>query len=336
MNKRGFITSGIIGKAFPVIAFAALMLMGCGPRRAPAAQSTRSFPRVEIPSLYTDSDSRTLWLANHYWDKYLDTANTAWAADSLNGIIPLTLEQEIGTYSALLEAIPVQDGKVAVERYYSQLEAFALANPTSAVFREMIRLTRNYLNDPNSPVRNDDLYQSFAKGLAGCPFLPATERARYDWEAGMLDLNRVGSKAADLAYIDIKGKRGTLYGVEAEYTVLVFGNPDCTACLELMKHISSVPQAQVMLNLGSLKVLDIYIDDDVAGWLAKADTYPSAWINGYDCEKAINDRHLYHVRAIPSIYLLDRDKTVILKDAPEGRLLSFLHGLAATRTSSQP
>ena len=36
---------------------------------------------------------------------------------------------------------------------------------------------------------------------------------------------------------------------------------------------------------------------------------------------------LYNVRAIPSLYILDKDKRVIMKDAPETKVLAFLKWL---------
>ena len=39
--------------------------------------------------------------------------------------------------------------------------------------------------------------------------------------------------------------------------------------------------------------------------------------------KAETDKS-YHIRAIPSMYLLDADKTVLLKDAPVERILRAL------------
>ncbi len=33
---------------------------------------------------------------------------------------------------------------------------------------------------------------------------------------------------------------------------------------------------------------------------------------------------MYHISAIPSIYILDRDKTIILKDTPEEVLIEYL------------
>lgn len=300
----------------------ALLLLGCGPRRAPAEPSSRAFPRTEVPALYSDGGERAIWLAEHYWDKYLDTTVLSWAADSLNGVLPVDLEKEVGTYTTLLGMLPAESGKVAVGRCFGQFEAYGLANPSSAVFREGVRLLSSYLGDPNSPVRSDDLYQVLAARLTESQLVSEAERGRYAWEAAKFNLNHTGSKAADFPYIDLSGRRGTLYGVSAEYLVLIFGNPDCNACRELMEQMSSIPAVVDMQASGRLRVMDIYIDEDVALWRSKGDTYPSAWINGYDCDGAASAN--YHIRAIPSIYLLDREKTVLLKDAPTDRLLQFL------------
>ena len=53
--------------------------------------------------------------------------------------------------------------------------------------------------------------------------------------------------------------------------------------------------------------------------------YPATWYNGFDPDFIIRADLLYNVRAIPSLYLLDKDKTVILKDAVTGRVLEFLY-----------
>jgi len=330
MHKSGFVISSVVFVISSVVEkslFAlllVLLLWGCGPRRGATGPSSRSFPRVDVPSLYTDADARLQWTAKHYWDKYLDVHVSTWAADSLNGVLPEELEREMGTYTTLLGMLPVPEGKVAVERYYSSLEDFAVAFPQTAVFRNLVRLTEDYLKDPNSPVRNDDLYQSFAKCLSESALTPRELAERYAWEARVFDLNRVGSKAADFNFIDTKGRRSSLYKTQAEFLVLIFGNPDCTACRELMENMSAIPSVVELQRGGRLKVMDIYIDEDVPAWRAKADTYPSTWINGYDCDGVIRANLIYHVRAIPSIYLLDASKTVLLKDAPEDRLLDYL------------
>ena len=49
--------------------------------------------------------------------------------------------------------------------------------------------------------------------------------------------------------------------------------------------------------------------------------------NGFDPDFVIRTEDLYDVRAIPSLYLLDADKTVIMKDAPENRVFRYLASL---------
>lgn len=75
------------------------------------------------------------------------------------------------------------------------------------------------------------------------------------------------------------GRSRTLYGVKADLLLLVFGNPDCHACKE------HIPQCH------------------------------ASWINGYDPDFVIRTDLVYDVRAVPSLYLLSADKTVLLKDA---------------------
>jgi hypothetical protein len=55
--------------------------------------------------------------------------------------------------------------------------------------------------------------------------------------------------------------------------------------------------------------------------------YPDSWHNGFDPDLAIRNENLYNVRAIPSLYLLDDEKRVILKDAPESKMMSYLINL---------
>ena len=55
------------------------------------------------------------------------------------------------------------------------------------------------------------------------------------------------------------------------------------------------------------------------------------WIDAYDAEQTILNQNLYDLKAIPTLYLLDKDKKVLLKDASVGQIEVYLHGLAAAR-----
>ena len=78
---------------------------------------------------------------------------------------------------------------------------------------------------------------------------------------------------------------------------------------------------------GTMKVLNIYIDEDLEAWRSYMPIYPENWYNGFDPDLVIRGEELYSVRAIPSLYLLDKEKRVILKDAPENKMMYYLVNL---------
>jgi hypothetical protein len=184
----------------------------------------------------------------------------------------------------------------------------------------MVALTTRYLYDPNSPVRSEDLYLPFVRALAESELIDPDYRERYAWDARNCALNQTGSVAADFTFIDTSGKRRTLHSIKAEKLLLIFGNPDCQACKEIVETLESVPQLEQLISSGTLKVIDIYIDEDIELWKSKSASYPAKWINGYDPNYVIRGDLIYNIRAVPSVYLLDADKRVVLKDCPTERI----------------
>ena len=79
-----------------------------------------------------------------------------------------------------------------------------------------------------------------------------------------------------------------------------------------------------MVSVGKVKVLSMYIDEDLKGWSENRNKFPQEWIYAYDHNMILRDNNIYGLRAIPSMYLLDKEKRVILKDAPVGKVISYL------------
>ena len=310
---------------------AVTLLCACGPRSGKTGSDTparRDFPAVEVPSMYTDPLERAGYAAGHFWDRFTDTAKV-YACDSatVNGVPLETLEPQMGLFATLLGELPAEAGSKAVIRLYDRADAFERKYPDSNVFEELSRLTRHYLYDPNSPVRNEDLYYYFVDRLGRSDLIDNGYRMGYEWDARMCRLNRVGTPAADFSFTDTRGRVRTLYGIKADHTVLIFGNPGCKACMEIMEAMESTPEVAELISAGRLQVVDVYIDQEIDDWKAHIPEYPATWINGYDHNYAIRTDLIYNVRGIPSIYLLDQDKTVLLKDAPEDRVLTALANL---------
>ena len=311
--------------------FALFVLCACGPRGGKAvsdAPARRDFPSVEIPTLYSDPLERASYATAHFWDRFADTTK-AYTCDSVtvNGVPMASVESQMGLFVSLLGELPMDEGAKAVVRLYDKADAFARKYPDSNVFDELGRLARHYLYDPNSPVRNEDLYYYFVDRLSKSDLVDEGYRMGYAWDAQKCSLNRVGTPATDFSFTDTRGRVRTLYGVYAEHTVLIFGNPGCKACREIMQDMESTPEVAALIESGRLKVVDVYIDQDIDDWKAHIPEYPASWINGYDQDYTIRTDVIYNVRGIPSIYLLDAEKTVLLKDTTPERLLTALANL---------
>lgn len=184
----------------------------------------------------------------------------------------------------------------------------------STAIRQLVDFLTPPLSDPNSQVRNEELYIPVLEAVIASPFYDTTEKVRPRYQLDMAMKNRVGQPAADFEYTLANGKRGTLYGVEAPFTLVYINNPDCHACEEILDLLSASRVVFNQLESGKLKIVAIYPDEDLAAWRKHLPDVPAQWINGYDAGLAMRKQELYDLQAIPSLYLLDKDKKVLLKD----------------------
>ncbi|PXV58865.1 thioredoxin-like protein [Dysgonomonas alginatilytica] len=130
----------------------------------------------------------------------------------------------------------------------------------------------------------------------------------------MMLKNRIGEQATDFSYTLASGKTGTLHQVKSDYSLLLFYNPDCHACEETIAGIKASPILSQLIQSKTLTILSFYPDADIAIWKKHLIDIPKDWINGYDKELAVQNKRLYDLKAIPSLYLLDKNKNVLLKD----------------------
>jgi thiol-disulfide isomerase/thioredoxin len=192
-------------------------------------------------------------------------------------------------------------------------------------FLYFTEMADKYLYEPNSPVRNEELYIPVLETMIQTNLLSDTEKMLPKHRLKNAYKNRVNTKAVDFQYADRAGKTGSLYRIEAEYLLLFFNEPGCPSCKETIGSIRQSPVMNVFASEGRLKVLSIYTGKEVDEWKAHYGNYPSGWTNGYDRLQTIET--LYDLRAIPTLYLLDRNKTVLLKDANFVAIENYLNRL---------
>lgn len=306
---------------------AVLIVAGCGQRKAEQFQAL-PFPDVLPPAMMEDPQDRAEYMAQNMWNSLTDPLRT-YPCDSLlvSGVRRTDVEQKFANWTQVLGMSSRPVAEKSVSRLYDRALACEKKDTSSNVFETFASLVDKYLFDPNSPLRDEDLYGAYASRLAAYEGYTEVQKEKYARDARLCALNKVGTKAADFRFADRRGKIRTLYGVVAPYTLLFFSNPGCEACMSIINVLKEDPQISGMISSGRLKVLNIYIDEDLDAWRSYMPIYPDEWYNGFDPDFVIRNETLYNVRAIPSLYLLDSDKTVLLKDAPENRMFEYLYGL---------
>ena len=298
---------------FACIAFA---VVSCGPKKKSAqAPQKREFPQVVVPAMLGGEEERMDYVAEHFWDAFV---KGDFPTDSLYiaGVANEDLERQMGIFATIAEMLPSPEK--AMTAFFDNISS------VPAVFGPMTDLAARYFYDPNSPLRSEECWLPMASRLSQSPLVDESARGRYAWQARMCSLNRPGTVAADFQFTDISGRRRSLHSIKADMLLLIFGNPDCTACKELLETMNAYQEFADLEASGKLKVVDIFIDREVDAWKAKAATYPKNWINGYDHNFTIREDLIYNVRAIPSLYLLDSSKRIILKDAPVEKVLQVV------------
>lgn len=123
------------------------------------------------------------------------------------------------------------------------------------------------------------------------------------------------SKASDFVYTLPSGEQASLYALSSNHILLYFYDPTCEDCEALMKRLSASELLKRLIDKRELQVLAIYPDNDSTEWKKHAAHIPATWINGYDKQLTIIPEGNYMFRALPALYLLDRDKNILLREA---------------------
>ena len=274
-----------------------------------------TFVLPHVPVSIIDPDEREQYLIHHFWDRFD-------FADSKLTLKPAITEQAFVDYIHLLGFLP--EGETA-DPLRNTLQR---AERDSTMYRYFVSLMEKYFYDPNSPFRNEEHYIPVLNEIINSPLLEENERARYRFQLEMTLHNRVGEKANNFTFTLPSGESETLMDVESQYLLILFSNPGCSTCEAVTRRLdaSSALNRAISMNSSTrrmLTILTLYPDSDLDEWRAHLPQMPRHWLHGYDQGMAITRNRLYDIKAIPTIYLLDNNKKVILKDTSVEAVESF-------------
>lgn len=248
-----------------------------------------------------------------YWDSF-DFKDTALIDN------PGITEPKFVQFCKIIEKMSPEERTMEVDSFLSRSK-----RGSEGMFWGMIDLAEKYLADPNSPCRNEESFISFLEYIDRAKDIDSLHKERPRFLLHQAKMNRLGTKATDFAYITRNGKKGTLGSVKTRYTLLYFNNPDCHDCARVMGYLEASNVYTEMVKKHSLTILAVYPDEIMTSWDKHKSEYPATWIVAR-CED-IKSKELYSLPAIPSLYLLDRNKKVLVKDGTVEDIEDYLRNV---------
>ena len=185
----------------------------------------------------------------------------------------------------------------------------------------------HYSYHPNSPVRNDEISLVLFQELVKISTVKEPYKVRYNHIINLLKKNRPGYLANDFEIIDKSGNIKSLYSIKSPLLLVMFYDPNCHTCHDIIKSLEASKILSNLINQEKVNVLTVNVLLQEKKQSLIHDM-PHSWISASDPDQSILNEELYNILAYPTIYLLDQDKKVILKDVDLKQTLQYLNSIS--------
>ncbi|MDR1348030.1 MAG: DUF5106 domain-containing protein [Prevotellaceae bacterium] len=260
---------------------------------------TADFTLPKLPVVITDKQESHKYIALNYWNDFNFVDSTAYRQ---------TTNQIFEDFLTVLQYVDLQTIQQSMETMMLKAESDSIA------YIRFVNICERYLYGANSPYRSDELYIPVLQSIIGTNIIDENYKIIAEYRLQMAMKNRTGEAVADFEYTLETGTTHKLYDIKTDFILLFINNPACNACKQYTEHIQNSIIIQQLLKEKLLTVLAVYPDEDLDEWKKYKTQMPANWINACDKKLAIRNGEIYDLRAIPTLYLLNKDKKVLLKD----------------------
>ncbi len=260
----------------------------------------KEFRLPDVPETLRTPEERATYLALHYWDHY-DFRDTALVRDEN------ITEQAFVNFISILPYATTDKAQEAMDTLFHRA---ATEKETLQLFMAMGDM---YLYEPNSPMHNEELHILQLQAVLRLKALDDTEKQRARSLLEMALRNRPGNIAEDFVFVLRNGKEQRLHQVKAKRLLVYFNDPECEDCIRTKEVLNGSATLNEEIKHGRLKVLSVCVEGRTPGW--ETAVLPKEWIDAYDDSLRLTRSGLYDLKAMPTLYLLDNEKRVLLKDA---------------------
>lgn len=265
-----------------------------------AADGVPTITLPSIPDTLRTPQLRAAYLLHHFWDA-LDTNDSVSAAR--------LLEENFATYATLFPIVDQEEADAAASTLLTKVQASA------GIYNETLATAEKYLAEPLSPVYNPEAFMAFLSSATAQRFTDDARLQRYDALLSTLSANRPGTQCADFT-ISLKGKSDTtLHGIiKGIPTLLLFHDPECEDCSALIADMSTLTQLSQAIGNGNLQIVAVDLSGDEERWAADNSHIPSGWIDAFSPDAEVLNDEIYYIPRFPSLYLINADGTIMLRD----------------------
>lgn len=275
------------------------------------AQAQQSFPYPAIPDTLRSVEQRAGYLSEHYWDNYnfadtlllkskevteqgfvnfIDILNRFNLDNASKGVAHKDIAQKGITRKDITQQGIAQKDITQQDITQQGIACFTRKAFSNAAAKERFEnLIEHYFEDQLSPVRNDRVYLIFLEEMKNSPCFDETEKERIAFKIKTTNKNLPGDIAINFKFKDENGKEHQLSDYKDQKVILYFYDPDCENC-----HKVSVWLKQQTIP-ANIKVLKMIADNHIS--------------------------YMYSLKNMPTIFLLDKENKVILKDCTAQELI---------------
>lgn len=169
------------------------------------------------------------------------------------------------------------------------------------------------LANPYEPTHDEQLWLHMLTRVNSMP-IDEQLKSRQALLLEMAQKNAVGTKAHTLRLTATNGSVISLDDISADFILLFFNDPECDACEKVKLRLDTLPVIKELTDNGTLAIVGIYPGDNVELW--QRTPYPACMISTRDNEQTIDNDEAYVLPTMPLFYLLDGQRTVLLKNEP--------------------
>ena len=273
---------------------------------APAAEKV-TFPMVTVPDEITDPQARAKYLGEHFWDN----VDFATASEAL-----------------------VEQGLIDMASIFPLLNSETLISSMTALVKKaetskegllmMLSLADKYLYGTASPLYNEAAYRGLLQSALISKALNKTDKEPYQKQLVILEMNNEGSAAVDFDMQLVDGSKAKLSDIEAPVSILFFYAADNLDCKLQRFRLTQARLVNYLQRAGGIKIVAVCVEGDKAAWEKFRADSPKEWLHVFDASGKIKSENLYDLRTLPRLYLLDEQKTVLLKNTKADDIEQYL------------